>query len=282
MPAALQTLAKTAGVGLLFFWLLLLLLERVSVYHPGRMAAPDPGAYDLHFEEVWLEGRGGARLRAWFIPGGPVAVIYSGGNAETAAMTVASPSWRRMMRELGLSVLVWDYPGYGASEGRPSEAALRAGGRAAAAHLRQRPDVDPDRMIAWGHSLGSFVAADLAAEGLVAGAVLQAPLSSVSEVGRDLLGPLWHLARWLPFVPRERLDVLGRVSGLRVPVLVLHGTRDEVLSVRHGRLVAGASSGTRLVEVAGATHMSPWGPYDDVHWEAYRRPVMDWLAAWRE
>lgn len=253
----LMTGLKAAAVALALFWLLLRWFESASVYHPNPMAGPDPGAYGMAFEPVALEGLDGVRLRAWFIRGsGPVTVLYSGGNGESAAAILASAHWRRMIADLGVSILVWDYPGYGASGGRPSEQGLYAGARAALQYLRGRPDVDPSRILLWGHSLGSAVAAEVAAGEQVAGLILQAPLASVLEMGRDLLGPLWHVARRMPALPAQRYESLAKLSRVRAPVLILHGTADEVIPVRHGRLLGQA--GAELVEVESARHMSPW------------------------
>jgi fermentation-respiration switch protein FrsA (DUF1100 family) len=272
----LQTVLK-AALGLALFWLVCAWLERVSLYHPHRDNLPTPAAYGLPYEAVALPLPGGGHVAGWFIPGrGPVTVLYTYGNGETMGAVVRGAPWRRMMRDLGVNVFLWDYPGYGRSPGRPGEAALYAGQRAALAYLRSRPGVDPHRIVVWGHSLGAFVAAEVAGDGSAAAAVLQAPGASVREAARDVLGwlpPVYWLYRLLPGLPREPYDTLQKLPRVPVPVLIVHGEADHVLPVRHGRLLSRAAPGVTLVTVPGAGHMSPWDGASEGIYQAYRQAV---------
>ena len=150
----------------------------------------------------------------------------------------------------GLAVLLFDYRGYAANPGRPTEAGLAADARAAVAYLAARPEVDPARLVYFGESIGAAVALRLAVERPPAALVLRSPFASLAEVGR----------RYYPWLPVSRLlldryDALGRVGRLAAPLLVVAGERDRVIPVAHSRrLFDAAPQPKRFVLLPGAGH----------------------------
>lgn len=175
------------------------------------------------------------------------AAVYFHGNAEAAAHNV---DLARALAERGVAVLVAEYRGYGGCEGSPSEAGLLADGRAAVRALCEREGVQPGEVVLVGRSLGTGVAAALAAEGLGRGVVLVSPYTAVVDLAAEQAPlPLALLAVRDTFRSRERL--------LRAtqPVVILHGTRDGVIPFAHGEALAAAlGARARLLRIEGAGH----------------------------
>ena len=125
---------------------------------------------------------------------------------------------------MGLSVLLFDYRGYGGNPGRPSEDGLAADARAAQAWLAAQPDVDPDRIAYFGESLGAAVAVGLAVQRPPAALVLRSPFTSLADVGAV------HYP-WLPVrrLLLDRYPSIERIASVHAPVLVIAGDRDDIV-----------------------------------------------------
>lgn len=168
----------------------------------------------------------------------------NGGNRSLRAALAAELS------RMGLAVLLFDYRGYGGNPGHPSEEGLAADARAAQAYLAGRAEVDPDRLVYFGESLGAAVALRLAVERPPAALVLRSPFASLADVGR-LHYPLVPVSLLL----RDRYDSAARAGRLAAPLLVVAGGRDRIVPVGHSRrLFAAAPQPKRLVVLEGADH----------------------------
>lgn len=199
-------------------------------------------------EQWWLQTSEG-RVEAWFSPGrgctkdspGP-AVIYTHGNAE---LIDQMPAVMRGYNQIGVSVLLVEYRGYGRSQGSPSEANLVQDAIQWHDRLIERPEVDKTRLIYHGFSLGSGVACGLGAHRRPAALILYAPFTSVRRMmaGYLIPGPLCL----------DPFDNLRFVEGYGGPLLVCHGTRDRVVPHWHGRRLAEAGKGT-LQSYEGKDH----------------------------
>jgi hypothetical protein len=210
---------------------------------------PDPFVGDppAGVAERWIMTEDGVRLHAWWAPAGasdaPV-LVWSHGNGGNIANRVEVVL---ALQERGVSVLAYDYRGYGKSAGRPTEAGVLRDARAAYDSERAR-GTPPGRIVAFGESLGSAVTVDLAIARPCAGVVVVAPFTTLGEVARRHYGPLGGLAD-------GRFDALGKVSRLGVPILVAHGDRDEIVPFDLGeRLFAAAPEPKQFVRVRGAHH----------------------------
>jgi len=193
----------------------------------------------------------GAVLRGLFVRGsgeGPrPTVIYFGGNAERVRQRARDRSW---VGELGWNLVLVSYRGYDDSTGEPSAAALL--GDAVAIHdaVAARPDVDPRRIVAWGNSLGSGLAARVARERELAGAILVMPYARLSDIAGDVYW--WLPVRWLF---RHEIDTEADAPAITDPLLVVHGQLDTLIPPGHGQRVIEAWGGpARLVLVDGAGH----------------------------
>lgn len=213
----------------------------------------------------------GTRLAGWFIPPFPrpsppfPALLWFYGNGETIAAI-----WPvlRDFRPPWTALLVVDYPGYGASEGRATEAAFYIAADLAYAALAARPGVDPARVRVYGRSLGSAAATYVAANHPVAGLILESPFTNAREMSRR------HYAPFPRFLIRLRLDNLDMITRVRCPVLILHGTEDRLVPLEMGRRVAAAVPGpVELVVIEGAGHNDTY----DMGGVAYRNKLWEFL-----
>jgi uncharacterized protein len=244
---------------------LLWAFQRRLIYFPSPGPVPPaatvlPGAAEVSFPTA-----DGLRLQGWFVPPTPVdgrrpvpgrratlpegapAVLICNGNGGDRSMRAALAA---VFSRLGLAVLLFDYRGYGGNPGAPSEAGLAADARAALAYLAGRPDVDPDRVVYFGESLGAAVALRLATERPPAALVLRSPFASLAEVGRHHY-PLLPVSLLL----RDRYDSAAPARRLAAPLLVVAGARDRIVPVAHTRrLFAAAPQPKRLVVLDGADH----------------------------
>ncbi len=230
--------------------------------HQGRPEAilpPSP-----HYELLSLQLPGGSKVAAEFGPaldpqGRPMAtarflptILFFYGNG---AYLAGCQAWFEGLRRLGVNVLMPEYPGYGMSEGRPSENGCYATADAAYACLMSRADIDPARVVVAGHSLGGAVAIDLASRRQVAGLVTLSTFTSIRDVlHADLPWPARYLAPWLS--ARCKFESLAKIPGVSCPILLIHGTADSLIPPRMSeRLANAASSKVTRVSVDGADHL---------------------------
>jgi fermentation-respiration switch protein FrsA (DUF1100 family) len=144
---------------------------------------------------------------------------------------------------------VVDYPGYGASGGRATEAGMNEAADLAYAALLARPDIDPHRVYVYGRSLGSAAATHTADTHPVAGVILESPFTNAR-------GMAAHHYRIFPsFLVRLQLDNIGRIGRIHCPILIFHGTADMLVPITMGHAVAAAAGGpVEFVMIEGAGH----------------------------
>jgi fermentation-respiration switch protein FrsA (DUF1100 family) len=232
--------------------------QRRLIYYPAPRAVPPAATVLPAGEEVSFPTEDGLRLAGWFVPAaGPPgrgprrprspAVLVCNGNGGNRSLRAPLAA---ALARAGLAVLLFDYRGYAANPGRPTEPGLAADARAAVAYLAARPEVDPARLVYFGESLGAAVALRLAVERPPAALVLRSPFASLAEVGR----------RYYPWLPvslllADRYDALGRVGRLAAPLLVVAGERDRIIPAAHSRrLFDAAPAPKRFVLLPGADH----------------------------
>jgi fermentation-respiration switch protein FrsA (DUF1100 family) len=137
---------------------------------------------------------------------------------------------RQLHDEVGVGVFLIDYRGYGRSEGSPSEEGTYRDAEAALAYILSRSDVDRERIVYFGRSLGAGVAVELATRRPPFALILESPVPSIQDMVR-------HHYRFLPlgWLIRTKYDSLSKIGDVQVPLLVLHGDRDEVVPFKSGR-----------------------------------------------
>jgi pimeloyl-ACP methyl ester carboxylesterase len=227
-------------------------LEDRLLYHPTRRAdgpfAPAP------LRDVALHTADGTTIHARWRPhpGADGAVLFCHGNAGD--LTDRTGVVERLGEALGESVLVFDYPGYGYSNGEPSELGCYAAADAAYTWLTRTQGVGPEHVIIYGESLGGGVAVDLASRVPHRALVLVKTFTSVPDVAEAHV-PLLP-ARWL--MP-SRFDNLVKIARCRQPVFIAQGDADRLIPFVHGQQLAAANPRAQLFVLHGADHNGPLG-----------------------
>ena len=157
---------------------------------PSRMIDATPAAIGLPFENVQLHAADGTRLYAWFVPASASrgTLLFSHGNAGNIGHRLDSI---RQFHSLGLDVLIYDYRGFGESEGKPTEAGTYLDAKAAWDYLLLEREIAPRQIVIFGRSLGAAVAAELASQHPSAGVILESAFTSVPDMAASIYP-------WLP------------------------------------------------------------------------------------
>jgi uncharacterized protein len=222
--------------------------QRRLIYFPSPGPVPPAAAVLPGGRDVVLDTDDGMRLGAWYFPGGRTAVLVCNGNAGDRSMRA---TFATALNRRGLSVLLFDYRGYGGNPGSPSEIGLAADARAALAWLAAQADVD--RIVYFGESLGAAVAIGLAVQHSPAALVLRSPFTSLADVA----------AVHYPWLPARRLLLdrypsIDRIASVLAPVMVIAGDRDDIVpATLSRRLYDAAGEPKRYVLVPGAGHNDP-------------------------
>ena len=242
-------------------------LEQKMVYQPVRYPG---GNWDLggrEFLDAWFTAKDGTQLHGWYSPHPrPRAVaLFCHGNAGN--LTHRSRTLRILRDRHDVAVLVFDYRGYGRSEGKPSESGLIQDAKAARRWLANRTGVEESDITLLGRSLGGGVAVQLAADDGARGLVLASTFTSLPDVGAEhapLLAP--------KLVMRNRFDSITRIPEYAGPLLMSHGDSDELIPFEQGRQLFEAARGPkRFIRIPNAGHNDPQS-------EAYREAFDQFLT----
>ena len=225
-------------------------LEHRVLFHPEPHAADEADGAGAGGEDVWFAAEDGTRLHGWFFghprPAGVALFMHgSGGNLSTYR------EYARALNERhGLALFVFDYRGYGRSEGAPTEAGILQDARAARRWLAGRSGVGERSIILIGLSLGGAVAIDLAAADGARALIVDRSFTSLPAV-------VAHHAPWT--LPRAnmtmRFDSLSKIARYHGPVLISHGDADTLIPFHHGRQLYEAAPGPKaFVRLPGVNH----------------------------
>lgn len=219
---------------------------------PGRSLNMTPADIGLGYDDVELRASDGVRLHGWFVPGaGPKVLLFLHGNAGNISHRLASI---RQWIELGVSVLIIDYRGYGESGGRPTEAGTYLDAEAAWAYLVRDRSVRPEDIVVFGRSLGGPIAGRLAATHDPAELIIESAFTSVPDIASELY-------RFIParYLSRYQYDTRGYVRDVRCPVLIVHSRDDEIIPFEHGAAIFAAAPEPRaLLELEGSHNEAPF------------------------
>jgi fermentation-respiration switch protein FrsA (DUF1100 family) len=240
-----------AGLYVVLSVVLWALQEKITFPAP-RANLPDPLKTLGYGEQIELRMHDGTKLVGWYLP--PLrrpsppsaALLWFYGNGETIGAI-----WPiiRDFRPPNAALLVVDYPGYGASGGRATEAGVYEAADLAYNALVARPEIDRHRIYVYGRSLGTAVATHTAATHGVAGLILESPFTSARAMAAK------HYGIFPRFLVRLQLDNVGAISRVHCPILIFHGTADMLVPITMGREVAAAAGGpVEFVMIEGAGH----------------------------
>jgi fermentation-respiration switch protein FrsA (DUF1100 family) len=230
----------------------LLLLEDRFLYGPRHVELDKPPA-GVEVESIEMTSRRGERIHAWWSKAKDWrpeqgAVLFCHGNGGN--LSHRGKVLTHWTKELGVAVLIFDYPGYGKSSGVPSEDGCYAAGDAAYDWLHQVAKVPPERIILYGGSLGGGIATDLASRLPHRALVLVAAFTSVPDMAQTQYP--WLPGHW--FV-RNRYDNIGKICHCRGPVFIAHSPQDELIPYIQGeRLFEAAPAPKRLFSMPNYHH----------------------------
>jgi len=265
MRSGLLTLVG-AALGLYAVCVVLLyLFQRQLLYFPAQ-ALPSPAASGIpEMTSVWLETDDGLRLTAWFAPAEadkPTFVHFHGNGGNISGRGGRA----RPYLDQGYGVLLAEYRGYGGNPGRPTEAGLYADAMAAFRFI-EKTGIDHRSVFIYGESLGTavavYAAAELAQAGTpVAGVILEAPMSSITDVA----------AYHYPLVPvrpllKDRFEAITRVEHISAPLLVVHGSADQVVPLRFGEALYAMAQEPKealWIDAAGHDNLAQFGLHQAV------------------
>ncbi len=236
-------------------------VENSMIFFPARYPAGEwePERLGVQAEDLWFRAADGPRLHGWWFPAlsdaateqeadrEPPVLLWAHGNGGNLTGRAAHAG---ALAQQGLEVFIFDYRGYGRSEGSPDEQGIYRDAEAAYAFLTVDRGVAPERIVLLGRSLGSAPAARLATRVPHAGTVLVSPLPSAKRMARRMFGGLP-----VDFLIRSKFPVIDWVTQRDTPLLVMHGDRDEVIPVSFGREVfEAAAEPKQFVLLPGAGH----------------------------
>ena len=229
-----------------------------------------PATVRLEYEDVFFAAADGTKLHGWYLPGeaGKPMVIFCHGNAGNISHRVDN---LRLLRELGLGVFIFDYRGYGQSEGQASEEGTYSDMRGAIDWLKERGWAT-DQLIYFGRSVGAGVALQLAVEQPPAGVVLESPFTSIRAMGRHHYPLLWQLAGW---ALDARYDNHAKIGQLKAPLLVFHGDRDNIVPHRMGKeLFEQAPQPKTFYSIPRAGHNNTYDVGGEAYWQQWKSFIM--------
>jgi fermentation-respiration switch protein FrsA (DUF1100 family) len=230
---ALAGLVIVAG-----YWALLFFGQRSMLFPMPPVAGAPPRPSDA--EQIWLKTSFG-RVEAWYLPAIRAAqersplLVFAHGNGELIDYW---PDAFDEPRRWGAGVLLVEFPGYGRSEGAPSQASITEAMLAAHDWARQHAAVDGSRIIPYGRSLGGGAASILAVERQAPVLILESAFSSVAAFASGFGAPA--------FLIRDKFDSVSAIKSFERPILILHGDRDDIVPPHHARALAAASSRATL------------------------------------
>lgn len=228
-------------------------LDEMILFQPSRTGDWSPA--DLVYRDINFSAADGTQLHGWYCPAdSPRAVVlYCHGNAGNIAWTAGFLEYLR--REHQLSILAFDYRGYGKSQGLPTADGVVSDGRAARFQLAELSGIPVRQQLIWGRSMGGAVAVQLAADEPALGLVLECTFDSFKSVATH------HAPAWAFAVPAQRLNSISRIREIACPLIQLHGTADRVVPFQMGQaLFEAAAQPKQFVEIPDADHNSPVPP----------------------
>ena len=229
----------------ILFLLFVRYIERRSIYFPMREITANPRSVGLPYEEVYFDTSDNKRLNGWLIAHdkSKSTLILCHGNAGNISHRLEKIS---MFHDLGLNVFIFDYRGYGKSQGAPSESGLYEDAKAAYDYLTGERRVSKDGIILYGESIGGIVAIDLARNKDVAAMITEGTFTSI----KDMSGIAYPFLPY--FIFSNRFDAFSKIKHVGCPKLIIHSIDDEIIPFRLGeKLFDAARPPKKFLKIRG-------------------------------
>ncbi len=248
--------ASLIGVSYLALLGIMMAIEDSLIFFPSVYPEGFWKPEEFKFEDAWFTASDGTSLHGWYVPHPqPRAVIlFAHGNAGN--LSHRAEILELLANRLAVSVLIFDYRGYGRSEGRPSEAGILADARAARAWLSERAGVSEPEIVLMGESLGGAAMVDLAAKDGARGLILENTFSSLPDVAA------FHYP-WVPvkMLMKTQLNSAKKIGKYHGPLLQIHGDADTIIPLALAeRLHDAANPPKQFVVIRGGDHNDPHTP----------------------
>ncbi len=207
---------------IVFFLIGIRYIERQSIYFPMRDMYSTPRERGLPYEEIYFKTSDNKRLNGWFIPrdNAKFIVLFCHGNAGNISHRIEKIS---ILHDLGVSTFIFDYRGYGKSQGRPSERGLYKDAEAAYRYLVEERKISKDDIILYGESIGSAVIIDLAKKVDVKALITEEAFTSIKDMARMAYPFLPH------FIFSSRFDCVSKIKDITCQKLIIHSIDDEIV-----------------------------------------------------
>ena len=253
-------------------------VDRSFIYFPSREIEATPGDVGLEFEDVRFQASDGVALHGWFVAGGGDAtLVWFHGNGGNIGHRVGNI--RELVERLQISIFIFDYRGYGRSEGSTYEEGTYLDAESAITYVRSRGDVDPEKTIYFGRSLGCAVAAEMAIKYPPRALICESGFTSV----RAMTKSVYPFLPGLQLLVTTKYDTLSKIAWVDVPVMILHGDRDEIVPFSMSRELFDAAKGPkRFYTIEGAGHNDTYYIGGPAYFEALREFVNEVIGEKRQ
>jgi fermentation-respiration switch protein FrsA (DUF1100 family) len=201
------------------------------LYFPDKEIWQTPKDVGLGYEEIYFKAKDGITISGWYIPAENEKgiILFCHGNAGNISHRLDSI---KIFNSLNLSVLIFDYRGYGKSEGKPYEIGTYLDAEAAWDYLVNFKEKSPDRIILFGRSLGAAIAAEIALRKNPAGLIIESSFTSVPDIGTKFYP-------WIPvkLISRFKYSTIDKIGLIRCPKLIIHSHEDEIIPFEHAKSI---------------------------------------------
>ncbi len=241
-----------ASVFYLSFGTTLFLGQSRLIYFPEKKMILTPRALGLTFDKVNFPAEDGTMLTGWFIPAEKRrgVVLFCHGNAGNISHRLQTI---KVFHDLGFATFIFDYRGYGQSQGAPDEDGTYQDAAGAWQFLRKTKKIKPEHIIVFGRSLGGAIGAWICNKYQPAACIIESSFTSVRAIAGDLF----------PFLPtdllcRYKYDTIKMVRQIKSPILIVHSPNDNIIPFSHGlRLFAAARQPKRFLKIQGSHNLAP-------------------------
>lgn len=272
--SVLQTVGGVLALLLLYAVFLVACEDRI-IYHPYKYPEGiwNPSSFNVQVEDVFFQAKDGTNLHGWYIPSAnaQATLLWFHGNAGNLTHRLENI---QQLQPLNLNIFIFDYRGYGKSEGKPSESGIYQDSRAAYDFLIQEKNVVPlESLFLFGRSLGGICAVEVAASNPAAGLILESVFTSAKEMAGKVF-PIMPIG----WAIRSKFSAIEKVPDLKLPKLFLHGTEDEIVPYKLGRkLYSAAAEPKEFYDIEGAGHNDTYGVGGPEYFSALNRFITDTL-----
>jgi fermentation-respiration switch protein FrsA (DUF1100 family) len=273
-------IAGKKGIKIMLMWLAILIIgfyavlglmlyffQSKLVYFPFAEIETEPNEVGLRFEDIYFKNSAGSTLNGWLIPspGAKLTVLFCHGNGGNISYYLSKAV---MYHSLGVNCFLFDYSGYGKSQGKPAENATYDDAAAAFKWLVESKHIEPNNIVVHGWSLGGSIAANLASRTPVKGLILESTLTSAPDLAR----------KYYPIFPaglfcRYKYDTAAYLKTVNCPVLIIHSPKDDIIPYQMGRkLFDIAKEPKTFLEISGSHNT------DSSESQAYETEINNWLT----